>query len=450
MLHPASLRIVLLMALIAGTSAASNLGGAMADVDAAAQAAFERQGLPGLAVVVMRGPDVVLARGYGVADVANDRPATPETPFEIGSITKQFTAAAIMRLVEEGLVGLDDPITDFLPDYPMQGRTVLVEQLLRHTSGIQEFIMLPDFWELSGDLDRPRDELVDMFANEPFVFDPGARWAYSNSNYTLLGLIIEAVSGQSYAAYLEEAFFGPLGLASTRVCDTLPGVGRAQGYALDDGVAHPAPAENMAWALGDGAICSSALDLAKWQRALVTGGVVQRSSYEQMIATETLADGTTPPYGFALSLVELDGRPKVAHSGRMGGFSGALAYYPDDDVTVAILTNLAGIEPEAVERAIARATLGLPAPVARDVALPAEERHRYLGEFDTGVFPLVVVEEDGQLYAEAAGWWPLLYQGAGVFVVEDASDVIRLSFDAEAQSVLLEFAGMHWFGRRVP
>jgi D-alanyl-D-alanine carboxypeptidase len=450
MFHPASFRIVLLMALLAGASVASSTGGAMVDVDAAAEAAYERAGLTGLAVVVMRGSDLVLAQGYGHADVASGRPATPETPFEIGSITKQFTAAAIMRLVEEGLLGLDDPITDHLPDYPTQGRTVHVRQLLRHTSGIQEFIMLPDFWERSGDLDRPRAELVDMFAVEPFVFEPGARWAYSNSNYTLLALIIEAVSGQSYAAYLEAAFFEPLGLDSTRVCDTLPGVGRAQGYYLDDGVAHPAPAENMAWALGDGAICSSALDLAKWQRALVTGGVVHPSSYEQMIATEPLADGTTPPYGFALSLVELDGRSKVAHSGRMGGFSGALAYYPDHDLTVAILTNLAGIEPETVERSVARAALGLPAPAMHDVALPDEERHRYLGEFDTGVFPIVVVEEDGRLYAEAAGWWPLLYLGDGVFVVEGEPDVIRLSFDADAQSVLLEFAGMHWYGRRVP
>ncbi|MDQ3398831.1 MAG: beta-lactamase family protein, partial [Deinococcota bacterium] len=319
-----------------------------------------------------------------------------------------------------------------------------------HTSGIQDFIVLPDFWELSADLERSRDELVAMFKNEPFIFEPGARWAYSNSNYTLLGLIIEAVSGQDYADFLEEAFFEPLGLASTRVCDTLPGEERAQGYYLEAGATLAAPAENMAWALGDGAICSSAVDLAAWKRALVTGRVVSHASYERMIAPETLQDGFAPAYGFGLSLVEFGGRPKVAHSGRMGGFSGAVAYYPDDDVIVAILSNLAGIEPETVERTVARAVLGLPEPEVRDLALSPGERQLYLGNFDTGVFPVTISEEGDRLYAEAIGLWPLLYQGDRTFTVEGEADTIRLSFGEEAQSLLLEFAGMHWYAERAP
>lgn len=447
---------VLIVALLIGVGAASTVrvgavdaGDVARSADEAAQVAFDKHRLPALAVAVMRGTEIVLAKGYGLADVALGVPATPTTVFEVGSITKQFTAAAIMRLVERGLIDLEEPITTYLPDYPTQGHSPSVEQLLRHTSGIQDFIVMPEFWELAGDLDRPRDELVDMFKKEPFVFAPGARWAYSNSNYTLLGLIIEAATGASYSDFLYDTFFAPLGLSSTRVCDSLPGAGRAQGYALDSGVVDAAPAENMAWALGDGAICSSVVDLATWQHALVTGQVVRPESYERMISRATLLDGETPPYGFGLSLLDLDGRAKVAHSGRMGGFSGALAYYPEDDVTVAILTNLAGIEPEIVERAVARAVLGLHAPALHEVALPAD-RQRYVGHFDTGVFPLVIRDDGDRLLAEAVGLWPLIYQGDGTFVVEDGADAIRLAFGEAAQDVQLEFAGMLWYGRRVP
>ena len=185
-----------------------------AAVDSIAEAALKERSIPGLSVAVMRGAQMVLAKGYGFADVERKIPAAPETIYQVGSISKQFTAAAIMRLVERGRVRLDEPLTKYLPDYPTQGHTVLVRHLLHQTSGIKEFLTVQGFDELeNGSPERySRSDLINLFRKEPFQFTPGERWAYSNSNYTLLGVIIEKASGMTYEQYLQEALFQPLGL----------------------------------------------------------------------------------------------------------------------------------------------------------------------------------------------------------------------------------------------
>jgi CubicO group peptidase (beta-lactamase class C family) len=234
------------LAALAASARAHGRGGDSeleAAVDRIAADALERRPLPGLSVAVARGGRIVLSKGYGHADLERKVPASAETVYQLGSISKQFTAAAVMRLVERGQVNLDDPLTKYLPDYPVRGRRVLIHHLLHQTSGIKEFFTVKGFDELeSGPPDKySRQDLVDLFKREPFVYEPGERWAYSNSNYTLLGRIIEKASGLAYEQYLQETFFRPLGLSATHSCGSRPAGGRfAKGYMPREGGFAPA------------------------------------------------------------------------------------------------------------------------------------------------------------------------------------------------------------------
>ena len=429
--------------------------------DSVATSTLRAWSIPGMSIVVTRGSNVLLAQGYGVASREGRSVATSRTIYQIGSISKQFTAAGVMRLVERGRVRLDDPLSRHLPPYRPYGDSVRVRHLLNQTSGIREEFTLPRYGELITDTTRPNAELMALIEREPLDFAPGSRWSYSNSNYALLASLIERATGKPYERFLADEFFAPLGLTSLHHCSPLPTADHhARGYTLDSDRVVPAPPENMNWIRGDGGLCASAEDLARWARALATGRAVARESYRRMTRPERLGDGITPDYGFALSLVPLDGKHRrVSHGGRMAGFTGALAYYPDHDVAIAILANRSGLWIEALEQSIARAVLGLSRPVIRDVALGTQERQRYLGTFDVGIHGMLVriAERDGQLWLE----WPppgptsrLRYKGGGEFVADLEPDAIRVRFErserpATPRRATILMAGMHWYGRRV-
>jgi CubicO group peptidase (beta-lactamase class C family) len=457
-------RRAFLLGLAALAASARAQGGGRGDdsalaaaVDAIAADALRGLPLPGLSVAVARGGRMVLAKGYGFADLERKVPATAETVYQLGSVSKQFTAAAVMRLVEQGKVKLDDPLTKFLPDYPTHGHRPLVHHLLHQTSGIREFFTIKGFDEMeSGPPERySRQDLIDLFKREPFVFAPGERWAYSNSNYTLLGLIVERVSGRTFEQYLQETFFRPLGLTATHSCGTRGAGGLfAKGYMPGEGGFAPAPPVNMNTAVGDGGLCSNVLDLVGWTRALTTGRALGRSSYARMVTPERVRRGYRPDYGYGLSLVPLDGRRRVGHNGDITGFMSALAHYPDADLTAAVLTNRARHWPEVIERKIARAALGLPAPAVKDLPLGREGPAAYAGTYDFGVYPLYVREEGGLLKFEMGLGRPiytLAYQGGHAFVAKEDPDAIRLTFSmrgGRADKLLLRMASMHWYAER--
>jgi CubicO group peptidase (beta-lactamase class C family) len=367
----------------------------------------------------------------------------------------------MMRLSERGALRLDDPVSRYLAGFRPGGDSVRLRHLLHQTSGIREEFTLPEYGALISDTTRPNAELLALIEREPLGFAPGAHWSYSNSNYALLGAVIERVTGAPYDRFLAEEHLRPLGLGSLHHCSPLPTAPHhARGYVLDGRRIVPAPLENMDWIRGDGGLCGSAEDLARWARALAAGSVVSADSYRLMTSSERLADGTTPAYGFGLSLVPLDGRVRrVSHGGRMAGFTGALAHYPDHDLTVAVLANRGGLWIEAVEQAITRAVLGLPRPAVRDVPLTPRERRAYPGTYDIGVhgFSVRLSDRDGRLWLEVPPPGPtsrLLHQGEGVFVAELEPDVINLSVGAPDRSgrparVVLLMGSMRWYGRRV-
>jgi len=410
---------------------------------------------------VGRDGEIVFQKGYGLADVENGVAARPETVYRIGSITKQFTSAAVMQMVERGEIDLEDPLTRWLPDYPLQGHDVRVRHLLNHTSGIKSYTGLGEaFWERVS-LDLTDEELIALFQDEPFDFAPGEGYLYNNSGYYLLGVIVGTESGTPYARYVEGALFEPLGLDDTLYCDNERIVPfRAEGYAYSEaGALENAAPISMNQPGAAGALCSDVDDLIRWTEALHAGEVVSPESLERMTTPTELASGETEAYGFGLGLGELEGHRKVAHGGGINGFSTYLSHYPDDGLTVAVLTNAGSGQPGPMEEALARTALGLelPEPVA-DLELTPEELARFIGTFDLegpggNTLRIRFFAEEGRLKAQAEGQQvtDLRYQGDGVFV-PGFDDSVRFEFEGgadRAETVTLYQGGGEFRGGRV-
>ena len=340
----------------------------VAQVDSSAAASLRSFPAAGLSIIVVRGADTLIARGYGFSDRDAKRAATANTVYEIGSITKQFTAAAIMRLVERGQLSLDDDLTRYVP-FPTQGHRVTIRNLLTHTSGIHNYTAKKE-WRPHWADDLSPDSVVGFVKRDTFDFAPGTKQSYSNTGYMLLGMVIEKVTGHSYAAVLEDEFFKPLGLRRTHYCEqhsTDPGV--AKGYSVKDVGFVPADYLSMTHPFAAGAICSTVSDLARWESLFHHGQVVTPASYTQMIARTTLADGRKVNYGFGLSLVNMgfeDGRhPSIMHNGGINGFLSIQMYLPADSLIVVVLENTDKTDPSPFALDAAAAALRMKAPTPK-------------------------------------------------------------------------------------
>jgi D-alanyl-D-alanine carboxypeptidase len=342
-------------------------------IDALAAATLAPGSVAALSIGVQRGGETVMVKGYGLADIENGVPATAETVYRIGSITKQFTSASIMQLVEAGEIGLGAPMTEYLPDYPMQGHEVTIRHLLTHTSGIQSYTGMAS-WRPQMTLDLTDEELLDIFSAEPFNFDPGERYLYNNSGYYLLGVIIGEASGESYRDYLNAHLFRPLGLTGSSYCDERPIIrGRAEGYEFVGGeLLNDAPL-SMNQPGAAGALCSTVVDLLSWTSALRSGRVVSAASYEQMTTSATLNSGSDTGYGFGLGMGALVGHPSVSHGGGINGFNTMLAHYPEADLDVVVLSNTPGAHVTRVAETVAKWALGIEVPSVLDEPIFADE-----------------------------------------------------------------------------
>ena len=293
-------------------------------VDAYVAAEMRTEKMPGLALAVVRDGKTIKARGYGLANIELDVPVKPETIFQTGSVGKQFTATAVMMLVEDGEIRLDDPIGKYLPGAPATWKNITVRNLLTHTSGIHDyetesltkkgaaFVNLRD--------DYTEDELFKKFSGWPLDFPPGSQWRYSNSGYVVLGILIHKMTGQFYGDVLQERIFRPLGMTSTRIiseADIIPN--RAAGYRLVNG-----EIKNQEWVsptlntTADGALYTNVLDMAKWDAALYTEKVLKKGSLDQMWTRVRLNDGKTAGYGFGWDINTVNGhrRSNTAERGK--------------------------------------------------------------------------------------------------------------------------------------
>ncbi len=411
-------------------------------------------GIPGITILIAEGSRVVYAKGHGLANVDHGVAAGPETVYAIGSITKQFVAAAILQLVEEGRLRESDELGRYLPEFPLHGQRVTVHHLLSHTSGLHGGARFPG--PNPDRIDYSREELVrslaELYRERPSEFSPGEVWAYQSLNYMLLGLVIERVSGQTLWDFLRRRFFVPLGMTTTGQCDPDRVVKhRATGYVRTDSVPEGvvvAPFVSPTFALGSSGLCSTAADLLKWQRALVEHRVLRATSYALMSRAGQLNDSRRTDYGYGLVIWNLAGERMVFHTGGISGYTAYLAYLRARDLTVIVLVN-SNSEIFTLGPAVVRAATGLPQPLA--LGTTGEELARYVGTYQSGRLEVILTEVDGDLSAEVNGsdsfrfiFDPrLLKQADREFAVEWEPES-RLTFNVTGKrvdSAVLRYAG---------
>jgi CubicO group peptidase (beta-lactamase class C family) len=342
---------VILIALATCTAFAQNPS---ADrVDDYVHAEMQRQKIPGLSLLVAKDGKIVRAQGYGLANVELQVPVKPETVFQSGSVGKQFTATAVMMLVEEGKVKLDDSISKYFKDAPASWREVTVRQLLSHTAGFTDYPEKFDFRK-----DYTEAQLLKIVEGLPLAFPPGTKWSYSNLGYLTLGILIHHVTGEFYGDFLQQRIFQPLGMTTTRIiseADIVPN--RAAGYRLVKG-----ELKNQEWVsptlntTADGALYFSVLDLAKWDAALYTEKLLKRSSLDEMWTVVKLKNGqpNSGHYGFGWAILNKGGHRVIDHGGAWQGFKSHISRYVDDKLTVVVLANLEQAEPGVVADRVAR------------------------------------------------------------------------------------------------
>jgi CubicO group peptidase (beta-lactamase class C family) len=316
------------------------------------KAEMQRQHIPGLSLLVAKNGKIVLAEGFGLANVELQVPAKPETIFQSGSVGKQFTATTVLMLVEEGKIGLDDPLSKYFKNAPKTWNDVTVRELLSHTAGFGDYPKNFDFRK-----DWTEDELLKLVEGIPLSYEPGTKWAYSNLGYLTLGILIHRVTGQFYGDFMQQRIFHPLEMNSTRIISEADIIlNRSAGYRLVKG-----ELKNQEWVApmmnttADGSLYFSVLDLAKWDAALYTDKLLKKSSFDQMWTIVKLKNGQPNKghYGFGWFIDDRNGHRCIHHDGAWQGFQTAIDRYVDDQLTVVALSNLSGSEPGKITEHVA-------------------------------------------------------------------------------------------------
>jgi CubicO group peptidase (beta-lactamase class C family) len=363
-------------------------------------------------VLVVEGDRTLLDKGYGSADLEWNIPNAPDVKFRLGSLTKQFTASLILLLQQDGKLNIADPVSKYLPDTPKAWEKITLANLLGHTSGIPNFTSDKDFDKWSMSAHTAAEELA-FFRDKPLDFEPGSKFSYSNSNFEVLGAIIEKVSGQKYEDQLRTRLFGPLGMKNTGLdSDELILPRRAQGYIKDkDGIIH-ARSESMSVPWAAGSLYSTTGDLLLWEHALFSGKVLNDASFKAM---------TTPGlggYGLGIAIKKQDNVTVVEHDGGIEGFNTHLSYVPERKIAIVVLSNVNGLAPDTMGGQLLDTVLG------KKVILPGErkavpitknELQKFTGVYDLApAFALTIaINGSGSLTAQGTGQQalPLMYQG---------------------------------------
>jgi CubicO group peptidase (beta-lactamase class C family) len=323
--------IILLFAMV--SVAQENIA---AKVDEHVKSVMEKQNIPGISVAIVKNGQIAHAKGYGYANLEHQVPVKPETVFHTASVGKQFTATAVMMLVEEGKINLDEKIGTYLGMVPESWKNTTVRHLLTHTSGMTTYPK-----DFNYRRDYTEDELLKIAMDTPTAFQPGDNWEYSNLGYVTLGVLIRKVSGKFYGDFLQERIFRPLGMPTVRLYserDLIPN--RAAGYILVNDVI-----KNQAWisptinATADGGLYLSALDLSKWDAALYSEKLLKKASLDKMWTRVTLNNGKRFEYGFAWEVRNINGHRVVDHNGAWQGFNAYIGRFVDDKLTVIVLVN---------------------------------------------------------------------------------------------------------------
>jgi D-alanyl-D-alanine carboxypeptidase len=338
-----------------------------AAIVAAAQKAAEAAltaGVPAVQIAVAERGQIIYSEAFGMTDKASATAATPRSVLRIASITKQFTAAAILRLAERGALTLDDPIEKYVPEFNPRGRKITLRHLLNHTSGLPRdwYPPTPPFPPIAALVTR--EQAIQSLNAQPFAFLTGKNWGYSNVGYLLLGYAIESITGRSFADFFQSELALPLGLIDTGVCGTsnLP---LPDGYALANTTSGPTmikiPSVHTSGMFSSGALCSTASDLARWAHLLASGQAILPDSYVTMTTPARLDNNAVITYGLGVGVQYLLGHPAVLHDGAVNGFQSFLIHFSDEDIAVAVIVNTwpgpSVGNPQTIAMAVANAAL---------------------------------------------------------------------------------------------
>jgi len=413
-----SLLALLLLLPLSGAAAATDP--AVAALDAMARDAIARKLAPAVALGVARQGKIVFARVYGTADLENGVAAKPESVFPIASVSKTFTSAAVLQLVQSGAIGLDDDIGKYLPDFPQRGKGVTVRRLLDHTAGVHNITSVASYWPQVGRQIEPA-ELAAFFRDLPLDFEPGTSYAYSNSGYILLGQIIEKASGLPYPEYLRTRLFTPLGMSRTSYCGggaLVPN--RVRGYVPEgDGFVN-ARAVDMSQGYAAGGVCSTLGDLLTWQAALHGGKVLDAARYALLVTPHG-----TSPHGLGVANGVHGEHPVLFHYGSIDGFEAAAAEYPQDGLSIVVLANASGDAATELETRAAKAILQIADPAAQ----PLDDPARYAGTYrHKRGFAITLAAGDHGLTLQFPGGdpAPLTYLGDDAFAMAGSVDVLHV------------------------
>lgn len=451
------------------------IAGAAPDLDEVAKQFIAQEHIAGASVLVARGDRILLHRGYGFADLGLEAPAKDETVYHVVGPMLPFTGIAVLQQMERGKLSLDDDIAKYIPEFPMQGRHVTIRQLLNHTSGIVDYHYLGDPIEATSREPKALDEVMALYAGRKWVNEPGAKWDWSISGFQLLVTIVERVTGQSFADYVQQNIFLPAGVKSTSYCDDFSLVhGLAHSYRKRGDSYVPANENDMAYN-ADLRFCSTVSDLYRLWRAIQEKKLIRPESFKLMSTAEGAAAQMSPQdpkaqYGFAMILNHEEEHRRIGQHGSLLGYSGSLYDFPEDQLTVIVLTNTEGQNAYALTRALSRAVLGLPPLPPSHAAEPRTlvdkpvsdvERKQLAGTFVLKLDRLSsnlhdsfaqyrrtyrVFDENGRLMIEPLGEAPerLLKQDDGSFAMR-SSPQARIMFvmqNDRATSLKMEGEGL--------
>jgi CubicO group peptidase (beta-lactamase class C family) len=354
----------------------------------------------GVAALVSSNGKIIYKKAIGMANAELNVPMQTDNVFRIASITKQFTSVAILQLMENGKLNLQDEITKFIPDYPVQGATITIEHLLTHTSGIRDFTSMRDTMQRSK-MDFTPVQMIALFKDQPIRFSPGSKYEYSNSNYIILGYIIEKLSGKSYGQYLEDNFFKPLGMTSSFYGNDSKIIKkRAAGYTKSGEVIKNADVISMTQPYAAGAIMSTAEDLFKWHQAVQSYKLVQKETLDKAFTKFKLTNGTESNYGYGWRLGYIQGSPSIGHAGMIPGFMSMAMYLPQNDVYVVVLSNCDCVSPEMATVKLAAVAIGQPY-ATKEITLESSILQSYAGVYENkNGEQRVITVQNGKLYSQ--------------------------------------------------
>jgi CubicO group peptidase (beta-lactamase class C family) len=405
------------------------------------------QSEPGAGIILLRNGQILYRGGVGLANLEHQIPIDADMPFRLASLTKPLTATAILLLEEQGQLKLTDPITRFLPDFPTGKTPITLEHLVTHTSGIQNYTQLPEWWAVHRQ-DLNPSELIDLFQSHPKVFPPGTHWTYSNSGYVLLGAIIEEISGQSYGEFIEQQIFAPLEMQHSwyggNVSQVIPKL--VSGYSKP--AAEYVHAEYLSYtqAYAAGGLVSTVDDLAKWFSALCTGKLLSADIVKRAWEPYHLQDGEPVSYGYGWMLSAYNSHSMIEHNGLLPGFSTYLIGLPEEAIFAAVLSNndSQSTRPERLAFELVTLALGQPYKTPDSIELPQRQASQYTGQYQSpyGETLTVIQEEDDLFLVNTNAQKVMLHPSSPhtFFTPDQPGAQVSFSFAAGQQASVLTWA----------